>query len=166
MEGYLIPQLQHRQILLQNLWLQQDGARPHTAAATLTRLQEAFPGKVLSNGGFARVATPVPRLVNPRFLPVGPYLGQGVPKPGPIPQRIEAPHQAHQAAIRAVEQATLKAALEVLPLRAKACLRLSGGYLETILTHYPVPVCPFHYLSVSMRHTNIHTAFSVRIFIC
>ena len=47
LEDYLLSQLERRQVPLQRVWFQQDGARPHTAAATLTCLQGAFPGKVL-----------------------------------------------------------------------------------------------------------------------
>ena len=44
LEDFLLPQLEHHQVPPQSLWFQQDGARPHTAASTLTILQGAFPG--------------------------------------------------------------------------------------------------------------------------
>ena len=40
-----------------------------------------------------------------------------------------------RAAIRRVPQATLRDAVEQLPLRARVCRSLRGGYPETVLTH-------------------------------
>ena len=68
LKEYLLPQLQHRQVALQSVWFQQDEARPHTAGPILTRLQEVFPGKVLSKGGSVEWPPHSPDLSLPDFF--------------------------------------------------------------------------------------------------
>ena len=104
--------------------------RPHTAAVTLTQLQKAFPGKVLSKGGSVNWPPRSPDLSLPDFflwglLKAKVYRGQ-VRSLGALKRRI-------RAAIREVPRATVKAALDTLPLRARVCLRLRGGHPETVL---------------------------------
>ena len=132
LEDFVLPQLEHHQVALSSVWFQQDGARPHTAASTLTRLQRAFPGKVLSKGASVEWPPRSPDLSLPDFFLWGQIKAEVYRRPVPS---LAALKRRIRAAIRAVPRATLKAALDTLPLRARACLRLRGGYPETVLTH-------------------------------
>ena len=51
LDSFLIPELQRLHIPLHRVWFQQDGATPHTTRGVLDRLEEVFPGKVISKGG-------------------------------------------------------------------------------------------------------------------
>ena len=130
LEDFLLPQLEHHQVPLQSLWFQQDGARPHTAASTLTLLQGAFPGKVISKGGSVQWPPRSPDLSLPDFFLWGLIKAKVYQT---RVQSLRALKQRIRAAVRAVPQATLKAAMDTLPLRARACLRQRGSHLETIL---------------------------------
>ena len=111
------PQLEHHQVPLQSLWFQQDGARPHTAASTLTLLQGAFPGKVISKGGSVQWPPRFPDLSLPDFFLWGLIKAKVYQT---RVQSLRALKQRIRAAVRAVPQATLKAAMDTLPLRARA----------------------------------------------
>ena len=132
LEDYLLPQLEHYHVAQSRVWFQQDGARPHTAASTLTHLQRAFPGKVLSKGGSVEWPPRSPDLSLPDFFLWGHIKAEvyrsRVPSLAALKQRI-------RAAIHGLSQDTVKAAVDNLALRARACVRLRGGYLETVLPH-------------------------------
>lgn len=131
LQEYLIPQLLQNNISLRDVWFQQDGAGPHTAASTLALLKSFFPGKVLSKGGSVMWPPRSPDLTLPDFFLWGlikaQVYGSRVPSLAVLKRRI-------RAALNAVPSATLKAALDVLPLRARACIQQRGGYPETVLT--------------------------------
>jgi AraC-like DNA-binding protein len=130
-QKFLIPHLHRSHVPLRSVWFQQDGARPHTAAATLTLLKDIFPGKVLSKGGSMEWPPRSPDLTLPDFFLWGLIKAQvyrsRVPSLAVLKRRI-------RAALCAVPSATLKAAVDVLALRARACIQQRGGYPETVLT--------------------------------
>lgn len=132
LQEFLIPHLQQNDINVRDVWFQQDGAGAHTAAPTLTLLKSVFPGKVLSKGGSEAWPPRSPDLTLPDFFLWGLIKAQvyrsRVPSLAALKRRI-------RAAFNAVPSATLKAACDVLPLRARACIRQRGGYPETVLTH-------------------------------
>jgi len=101
-------------------------------ASTLTQLHGTFPEKVLSKDGSVDWPPRSPDLSLPDFFLWGHIKAQvyqsQVASLAVLKRRI-------RAAVHAVPQATLKAALDTLPIRARACVHLSGGHLETILQH-------------------------------
>ena len=132
LEDFFQPQLEHRQVALSSMWFQQDGARPHTAAATLTRLQGAFPGKVLSKEGSVNWPPRSPDLSAPDYFLWG-YLKAQVYRT-PV-RSLPILKRRIRAKLRSIPQRTLKAALDTVPLRARACIRRRGGHIETTVFH-------------------------------
>jgi hypothetical protein len=49
--GHYIPELRRRGIDLSSVWSQQDGAKAHTARASMSVLRQIFPQHVISRGG-------------------------------------------------------------------------------------------------------------------
>ena len=151
LEDYLLPQLERRQVPQQRVWFQQDGARPHTAAATLTHLQGAFPGKVLSKEG--SVNWP-PR--SPDSAAVWGYLKAQVYRT-PV-RSLPILERRIRATIRSIPQRTLKAALDTVPLRPEPVFAAAAG---TLKQQYFIDRCfnpllgHFRFLCIIVNFTSI-----------
>ena len=128
-EAYLLPELERRHVPTSSVWFQQDGAKPHTAASTLAQLQRAFPGKVLSKGGSVTWPPRSPDLSLPDFFLWGLLKAQVYR----TRVRSLALLKRIRAVVRHIPLRTLRDAAAVLPLRARACIRLRGGYPQTLL---------------------------------
>ena len=68
-QEYLLLQLKN--LDMQNLWFQQDGATPHTARETMAILRAAFPGRSISRVGEVPWPPRSPDLTPPDFFPWG-----------------------------------------------------------------------------------------------
>lgn len=130
----VLPALNQLPVPLHKVWYQQDGATAHTAHAVLTTLQEAFPGRVISKGGDLPWPPRSPDLTVPDFFLWGYVKGQVYQSPvrslAQLKRRI-------REVVRGISTRTLCNAFEAVPLRLRRCLRLRGGYPETILCSQP-----------------------------
>jgi hypothetical protein len=115
------------------LWLQQDGARPHTAARVLTFLNQTFPHHLISKGGAVAWPPRSPDLTFPDFFLWGAVRTQvyatSVPSVSELKRRI-------RRAVRAVTPETLHALVDALQARCRQCIAVRGSHVEGVHLHH------------------------------
>lgn len=123
LQTFLQPQLQN----FPPLWFQQDGATAHTAGATITMLNQMFPGCLISRRGDVEWAPRSPDLTAPDFFLWG-YLKSKV--------YVTRPHTLQQlktniaAEISAIPGEMLRKVMAAFWKRLEECQQCGGGHLK------------------------------------
>ena len=112
------------------VWFQHDGARAHTARASMSVLREMFPQHVISRGGDVPWAARSPDLSACDYFLWG-YLKSRVfiSKPRTIAEL----KQSIKEEIAAIPEQMTRRVMENLGVRLKQCLRNGGRHLSDVL---------------------------------
>lgn len=115
------------------IWLMQDGARPHRTDAVMRTIRGRFGERVISLG--ARIEWP-PR--SPDLNPLDFFLWghlKSIIYKNPI-RDLEHLHEKIREALLSVSPEMLNKCKQNLLRRARCCLRVGGGHFENVLPHH------------------------------
>ena len=112
---------------MENQWLQQDGAPPHTARSSLEWLGEHFPGRVVGKG--ADVTWPPS---SPDLTPLDFYLWGFVKEKvaQSSPKTVEELKRAIETVVHQIPADTCRRVAEEAKRRAERCISKNGGQVE------------------------------------
>jgi len=128
---FLLPELRRRRIPKSRVWMQQDGATPHVAKASIALLLDHFPGKLISKGAAVSWPPRSPDLTAPDFFLWG-LLKEKV-YATPVPD-IRALKAKICNAVKQIPRSTLTQVFrESLTARCHECVRRHGSHLEDVI---------------------------------
>jgi len=130
LEGFFLPKLQELGISAASTWFQQDNATCHTSARVIGFLEEKFPGRVISKNGSFLWPPRSPDLSIPDFFLWGHIKNEVYRTPVSTLTQLK---RRIRKCIREISPDTLKATIDALLVRCRACIRRRGGHLENIL---------------------------------
>lgn len=126
--NFLQPELEDRE--MEEYWFQQDGATPHTSAATIDLLKRTFPNRLISKSGNFDWPPRSPDLTAPDFFLWG-YLKSKVFINKPTSVRALKTNIRREIARISVE--TLGNVMKNAEKRAHLCVRANGDHLKDII---------------------------------
>lgn len=129
---FLEPELRRRNIDLHTVWFQQDGATAHTARASMARLREMFPRRVISRNGDVPWPARSPDLTACDYWLWG-YLKSKVYLRRP--RTIEELKENIRNEITAIPMGTLQRVMGNLRNRLEQCVRSEGRHLSEVIFH-------------------------------
>lgn len=129
-KGFLLKRLSSTGLPINKLWFQQDGAKPHTAKASIAQLKQIFGNRIISQNATFPWPARSPDLTAADFFLWGHVKDQVYRKPvktiAELKRRI-------RDSFRAIPRAMARSALQAVPGRCKECLRRRGGHLDNII---------------------------------
>lgn len=132
LNNFLEPELRRRNIDMETVWFQQDGATAHTARVSIARLQELFPAAVISRNGDVPWPARSPDLTVCDFWLWG-YLKSKVYLNRP--HTIQELKENIRNEIRLIPMNMLERVMNNLQNRLEQCVRGEGRHLSDIIFH-------------------------------
>jgi len=130
LEDFLVPQLEIFPGYNQRTWFQQDGATSHTSNASLSRVQEIFPRKLISKGGDIIWPPRSPDLTPLDFFLWG-YLKSKVYANKPT--SLEFLKQNIRQEMEAITESTCRDVIKNFSLRLNECRKRNGLHLDDVI---------------------------------